>query len=247
MKLRLLISLLISYTSVFAQDASSEGIISALKLKVEQSENGEKLKWMDSLSNYSFYETRIEDTSILKETIAFALKLDSLNIATWHTGNLINYNNNTKGDPKEGNRIFIDFMKTITPRIDPGTLAKFYIEGGDTFYYLADHRSAIKNYELAESNAIKAKNNRYLGLAKLYKGGSQSFLGNFPEASQSLQEASKLFQKEKDTFNIISAKNSLSILYSQNAFFKEAKAERDEAIKLANKIEQLRSFNFFLL
>ena len=247
MKQAVFLFTLLICTSIFAQDNSVEKIFEEIRVKVNQSEKTEKLVWLDSLANYAYFEVGLKDDLVLKETIAYAMSLDSINIATWHTVNLINYYNNTKGDPEEGSRIFLDFLETSKDATDYRTLAKFYIEGGDSFYFLKDHQSAIKYLELSEENALRANNKKFLGLAKLYKGGSQSFLGNFSAASQTLQEASRIFQETKDTFHIIGARNSLSILYSQNAFFDEAMLERNEAILLAKKIESndhLTSFYF---
>jgi len=247
MKRIVFLTIWFSYVSILAQKASSEKIIEELRAKVEHSEKGEKLVWLDSLANFSYFEIGLEDDSILKETISFALSLDSINKATWHTVNLINFYNNAKGNPKEGNRIFLDFLEASKRATDYRTLAKFYIEGGDSYYFMEDHLAAVKNLEIAEANAVKANETKFVGLAKLYKAASLSFLGDFSESSQALQEAAKIFQKTKDTFNNISARNSLSVLYSQNAFYEEAAAERNEAILLAKKIksyDHLTSFYY---
>ena len=66
----------------FAQKVSSEKNITELTLKIEQSQKGEKLRWLDSLSNYIAYDTNFENDSIVKETVLKALELDSLRIAT---------------------------------------------------------------------------------------------------------------------------------------------------------------------
>jgi signal transduction histidine kinase len=229
----------------FAQKVSSEKNITELTLKIEQSQKGEKIRWLDSLSNYIVYDTNFENDSIVKETVLKALELDSLRIATWQTGNLIYFQNNIKGKPKEGKKIFESFLGIAQKGKNHKAAAKFYLEGADSYFFLEDYKTAIIYYNLAEENAKKAKDKKFVGLAKLYKGGALSFLANFSEASQVLQEASKIFQETKDTFNIISAKNSLSILYSQNNFFKEAKAERDEAILLAQKIKSYGHLNSF--
>lgn len=237
MQVRLLFFTFLLCFSSLAQDNSSEKRIENLLLKIEKSQKGEKLQWMDSLSNFIVKDTNFESDSIVRQTVFYALELDSLRMATWHTANLIYFQNNIIGNPEEGKQLFESFLATAKKIDNHNTLAKFYIEGADSYYFVEDHKASIIYYDLAEENAAKANNQRFVGLAKLYKGGTLSFLGNFSEASQVLQEASKVFQASKDTFNIISAKNSLSILYSQNAFFKEAETERNEAIVLADKIK----------
>jgi signal transduction histidine kinase len=247
-KQSLLFLLFFSYASIFAQEVTSEKTIIALNLKIEQSEKGEKLKWMDSLSNYVVRKTKFESDSIVKETVRYALELDSLRIATWHTANLIYFQNNINGDLKKGNKLFIDFLEKAKECQNHHALAKYYLEGADNFFFLEDQKTALVYYDLTIVEAEKAEDaGFFIGLAKLYKGGTLSFLGEFSEASQVLQEASQIFQKVQDTFHIISAKNSLSILYSQNAFFDQARIERDEAILMAKNIESyghLTSFYF---
>src|SRR5690606_36383506 len=112
----------------------------------------------------------------------------------------------------------------------------FYLEGADNYFYLEDQKKAIGYYNISESEAILANDSLQIGLSKIYKANALSFMGEFSEASRELQEAIQVFQKLKDTYHIISARNLLSVLYSQNSFFDEAKKERDEAILLAKKI-----------
>ncbi|MFT5436762.1 MAG: signal transduction histidine kinase [Ulvibacter sp.] len=245
MKQGLLFFVLFSYSSIFAQEATPEKALDGLRLKIEQSQKGEKLKWMDSLSNFIVRKTKYESDSIVKETVRYALELDSLRVATWHTANLIYFQNNIRGDLKEGNTIFMDFLEKAKESENHNALAKYYLEGADNFFFLEDQKTAVVYYDLAIVEAEKAGNEDFVGIAKLYKGGTLSFLGEFSDASQVLQEASQIFQKARDTFHIIGAKNSLSILYSQNAFFDEARIERDEAILLAEKIESFGHLTSF--
>ena len=218
---------------IMAQDATSAKEIKALYQKIERSENGDRLKWMDSLSNYIVSKTDYQNDSLVKATVDYALTLDSLSVATWQTANLIYFQNNIVGNPEQGNNIFLKFLPTARKCEDPVALAKFYLEGADSYYFIEKHETSIKYYDLAEENAHAGGHKRFEGLAKLYKGQTLSFMGNFSQASILLQEAARLFQERKDTFNIISARNSLSVLYSQNGFIEEAKQERDEAIELA--------------
>lgn len=135
MKVSLLFFTFLIHTLVFAQDDTSAKIIEALQQKIEQSQQGEKLRWLDSLSNYIAYETNFESDSIVKKTVDYALRLDSLNIATWQTANRIYFFNNIKGNPQEGNRIFLEMLDRAKTLDNPNTLAKFYLEGADSFYF----------------------------------------------------------------------------------------------------------------
>jgi len=247
--MRYLIALLavLSFSSLYAQEGNAQKTMEALKIKISNSENGERLKWMDSLARLSANNIEYAKDSIIIETIKFAKELDSFGIATYQTSKLINYQNNRVGDPKTGNKIFVDFLETAKKTNLHRALANYYLEGADSYFFIENLEKSIVYYDLAEFHANKSKDIRLGGLAKLYKGGSLSLMGEFAKASITLQEASTIFDRSKDTFNIISTKNSLSILYSQNGFYKEATAERNEAIKMAkaiNSIDHLIPFYF---
>ncbi|MCT8339640.1 sensor histidine kinase [Flavobacteriaceae bacterium TK19130] len=222
--------------SLFAQERNTEEDVQQLKAKIAASEKDKKLVWMDSLAEYMITYTSVQSDSIFKETVSYALQVDSLRIATWHTANLIFIQNNEKGAPAKGKELFLNFLPKVQTHSFDQAASKFYIEGADSHYFLDEHEEAIRFYDSAIVKAIKAKDKRFEGLAKLYKGGSLSFAGEFAEASKILQEAAAIFSETKDSSNILGAKNSLAILYSQNAFFEEAEKERTEAIELAKKM-----------
>lgn len=54
-------------TPIFAQDDPSEKRIEELKSKINRSKKGEKLKWMDSLSNFIAHDTAFASDSIVKK------------------------------------------------------------------------------------------------------------------------------------------------------------------------------------
>lgn len=244
--------LLLFFLSVlwtFSGHGQNEDIISkkieALKSNIKQSEGLQKLVWMDSLSNTIVFDTNFDNDSIVAATVKFAIELDSFGIATWHTAKLITYQNNRVGNPKAGNKLFVDFLETAKKTNFHHALANYYLEGADSYYFIEELDTSVLYYDLAEFHAKECKNTRLEGLAKLYKGASLSSLGEFAKASQTLQEASTIFEKVQDTFNIIGTKNSLSILYSQNAFYNEAAEERAEAIVMAQAIQSYQHLTSF--
>jgi len=245
MKFCFLVLIFLPTYLVFAQEPNSEEKIKELTVKVSQSKAAEKLKWMDSLSNVIVNETDFANDSIVQETVKYALELDSMRIATWQTANLIFFENNRSGHPAKGKQIFIDFLENAEQTNNDHALAKYYIEGGDSYFFTEKFEEAIRYYDIAQEYAIKANNDRLEGLSKLYKGATLTFNGDFPEASRTLQEASKIFERSKDTLNFISVKNSLSILYSQNAFYAEAAMERNEGIAIAIEKKSYRHLTSF--
>ncbi|WP_347373383.1 ATP-binding protein [Aequorivita sp. Q41] len=243
-KLLFIFFCVISIITTSAQ--KTEQVIIEITQKVNvASEKGEKLKWLDSLSTYIREETNFQSDSIAKIALQYALDLDSINIATKNTAYLIYFQNNITGNLKEGNKIFLNFLDNAKVCRNHLILSKFYLEGADTYFYLEDQKKAIDYYTLSEREANLANDDLQIGLAKMYKGNALSYMGEFSEASKELQDAIQIFQKEDNTYYIISARNLLSILYSQNSFFEEAKKERDEAILLAKKINSYGHLSAF--
>lgn len=241
MKQSLIIFFFIFSFVMFSQETKLKTEIGNVKLKVKNSKKGERLKWLDSLTKLTEYNSNFKYDSIVRETISYALQLDSINLATVQTANLIYYYNNIFRTPEKGLGLFKSFIDKKAKIKNENVLAQLYLNGADSYYFLNEFNVAITNYELARKYAEQAKDERLLALVNLYMGYAYTDMGNFSDASLKLQDAELLFQKVKDTFNIISAKNSLAILFSQNAFYEVAEQERNEAIVLAKKIKGYRN------
>ena len=245
MKLRILILFFIPCVLYAQEDTSAK--IQALKSKISVTENGEKLKWMDSLAYTVLFKTELGFDSIVNQTIAYAIELDSLNLAAEHVTNYINYKNNFLGKSSEGEALFKKYYPLFKGKIKGKYEANLFIDGGDSQDFSGNKDKAIEFYDKAI--AIGEENNleRTVAIATFYKGYVLSDTGDFAGASENFQKASKIFTKLKDTMRMVGIKNSLSILYSQNAFYEEAKKERDEGIalaKLTNKNNILVSFYY---
>lgn len=225
----------------------TEDFLLELRQKIDKSEGADRLQWMDSLSNVMAYQLNFKDIDIIRKTIEYAYKIDSVNIAVDQASNLITYLNNYVGKAEEGRLLFEAFLPKEKLVTDFQALARIYIEGGDSYYYLEDYPTSINCYNQAEAYARKANDKKRLGYAYLYRGSSYISSGDFVKGSQDTQEAARIFREINDTTNIISAQNSLSILYSQNGFFEEAAQVREEAIHLMidqKRYTQLVSFYY---
>lgn len=241
MRTRFLILLLLFATLLTAQESEISAKISVLKTKIELAKKGERLKLMDSLSNLVKNQLTLHYDSLVSNTIAYALVLDSLNMAANNTADLIYYYNSIVRKPKEGLRLFKDFLgKTINVKSNHA-LARLYLNGADSYFFNEKPEEALRTYEISRTFALKAKDERILGFVNLYTGQVYESIDNFYEAAQNYKNAYTFFKKVKDTFNILSVKNSLANLYTKNAFYKEAKLERDEAIVLAKKSNRNRN------
>ncbi|MEZ4873965.1 MAG: sensor histidine kinase [Flavobacteriaceae bacterium] len=220
-----------------AQESDTDKLINQLKSKIASSEKREKLKWMDSLSNYVAFETSFEDDSIVKATRNYAITLDSFNIAIHQTANLIYYVNNIKGAPEKGKEMYFSSQDYLPRVTDLNIKSKFYYDAGNSFFFLREFEEALRLYDSVAFFSEKAKNTKYLGLAKMGTGQVYTDMGDFGKASLVLQEAIKHYLSVQDTVGMIGARNSLVILYSKNNFFEEAKKERDELIELSLQLK----------
>lgn len=222
---------------ISSQTNSHETKIANLKSKIAKTEHAEKLKWLDSLSTLLISENLAEQDSTLARTFELAVKLDSVNIAGRRLSDIMDHLNNVEGKPEEALTLYKKHQTLVPSVTDYGVLARIYLNLGDSYYYLKDYDRSIRYYDSTQTEAIRANDNRIQALALMYKGTTMSSEGKFAEASKELQKSARIFSQMGDTSNIINAKNSLSILYSKNSFFKEADAEREEAIALARKIK----------
>ena len=219
-------------------DAGLQSKIDILNSKIEQTEKGERLIWLDSLSKLTYRNPKLEYDAVLRENIDVAMAIDSLNFAAKKVADLIGFYNNFLGEPKEGLIVFNTYSKQLIKASDLSAIGHMYLNAADSYYYTGDIDTSFEYYAITEDYALKAKDNKLYAYAVMYTGYNQSEIGAFAKASQSLKEASLIFTKLKDTTNILGAKNALSVLYSRNAFYAEAKKERDESIQLIGDTER---------
>jgi len=220
----------------YSQDVNKLQALKTLKEVIKSSENVEKLQLLDSLTNLVKYRSELKYDSIVKATIEHAIALDSFNLAGWHTASFIYHQNSILEKPQEGLQLFTDFQPYLDKLTDERSIGRIYLNAADSYYFLGKIEESISVYNIAKEHALASQNNSLIGFVHLYTGYAEDKLGLFADASQSLNEAGRRFQEAKDTFNIVSAKNTLANLYSRNSFFDEAAQERKEAIFLAKRI-----------
>ena len=235
MKVTLSIIFFLCAWQITAQDADIKSKIDFFNSKIVKTERGERLAWLDSLTRITIRNSDLKYDSIVRQTISFAISLDSLSLATKKLADLIGFENNYKSRPEEGLKLFKTYEEVLNKGTDFGSIGWMYLNAADSYYFIDDIDKSLELYEITKTFALKAKSKGLFAYAELYTGYNQSHLGKFSESSISLKKAMNAFSKLKDTFNILSAKNALSILYSKNAFYKEAEKERNEAIELAEK------------
>ena len=236
-----IILLFVCQLSAQDQDAELQSKVDVLNLKIEQSQNGERLKWMDSLTKVVRNNPELKYDSIVRQTIKFAITLDSLNLAANQVVDLIGFHNNFLGKPKEGLVLFNNYFEKLKDGSNFKTIGRLYLNAADSYYYTGNIDKSFEYYSITKDYALKANSQQLYGWATMYTGYNQSEIGEFAEASMSLKEASQIFTKLKDTSNILAAKNALGVLYSRNAFYEAAEKERNESLLLIGKTERYRT------
>ncbi len=232
MKRHLFLTFLLFSSFLSAQENDIEEIIQSLKIKIENSSENEKLKWMDSLSNVIAFDTSFENDSIVRATRSYAIAIDSFNIATYQTSNLLYYLN-MNGESLKAKELYLASEKYLSKVSDNNIKSKFFLDAANTYFYLKELEKSLSLYDSVSYWANKENNENYMGRSKMGKGQVYTNMGNFGLASLSLQDAIRHFQKTNNAESTIGARNSLTILYSKNRFFDEAKKEREEIIKLS--------------
>ena len=223
-------------SSLSAQEQLKEPDINALKYYARQATGIEKLKLLDSLCWVTRDRIDLKYDSIVKATVDYAIALDSFNIANRQAARLVWSLTNRLGKPNEGKAFFEDFDALDLPVTDNALLARFYINGGDSYYFSEDIDKAIEIYDLASEHALEAGDSILYGISKKYIADAYARMGNLVDASKMLGEVEKIYIKTKDTVRLVNTKSSRADLYSMNGFYDEARTERDEAIALAKAI-----------
>ncbi|MEM9337638.1 MAG: histidine kinase [Bacteroidota bacterium] len=222
-----------------AQAVDSVASIKELQIKIDESRYGERLKWLDSLLTLVHFKDQYDYDSIATETIQYALTLDSFNIAARHTSNLIYYKSYIHGKTEEGLSQFKAFLKHVDNVSSEDSLKTMLFNRAAVSYTMSGKPdSALVIFNMAEEYALKSGSERLLGVVLVGKGNASGRIGEFSEPSVLYRRALTIFLETNDIYNIITVKNNLAILYSQNAFYQEAQKERQEAIELSLKHDE---------
>ena len=212
--------------------------IKYLNVKIQETESGERLIWLDSLVQTVLDRTEFKYDSIARVSINFAIKIDSLSKASRQLSDLIYYHNYVVSQPEEGIWLYDFYNEKFKNLKNDSFLGFLHLYVADCFVAVNKLNEGIEFYKKALAYGKLSNNERLEALANLYMGYVFSNKGTFTDASVNFKKAAKIFTKSKDTLNLLSTKNALSILYSKNAFYDEAKKERDEAIEIAKKLNK---------
>lgn len=221
---------------IHAQKPALADEVNNLKTQIQQAKGVEKLTLLDELCYLTRDMAAFKYDSIVKVTVAYAIALDSFNLANRQAARLVWSLTNRLGKPKEAKAYFEEFDAKKLPVTDTKLLARFYLNGGDSYYFSEETEKAIEIYDKASNYALQGKDSVMYATSKKYIADAYSRMGNLVDASQMLQEVEAIYRNTKDTIRLINTKSSRADLYSMNNFYEEAKAERDEAIMLSKKV-----------
>lgn len=219
-------------------DTDLKSKIDIINLKIRQSEKGERLIWLDSLTKLTYRKSELNYDSIVRRTVSLAISIDSLSLAAKRVADLMGFYNNYLGKPEEGLKLFNSYIRALGQGMNFSPIGYLHLNVADSYYYTGAIDKSFQHYNIAKNYASKANDRKLHAYAVMYIGYNESEIGKFAEASQHLKEAAQIFTKLKDTTNILGAKNALAILYSRNGFYTEAADERNESIKLIGKTER---------
>jgi hypothetical protein len=111
----LAINLLFSFQlSAQDQNTALETKIDFVNSKIQQTDKGERLTWLDSLTKITYRNPKLEYDAALRQTIDLAIDLDSLNFAAKKVADLIGFQNNFLGKPKEGLKLFKTYVDKLS-------------------------------------------------------------------------------------------------------------------------------------
>lgn len=240
--MRKLFILFLLFTAIrLSSQEQTHQTIKELNRRIEVSSGAKKLTLLDSLCRLTRFRRDLKYDSIAKKTVALAFELDSVELAVNHMSNLVFYYTNRAGNANEGIRIFDDFRKRNLQIGNKKLLAQMYTDGADSYFFSGKRKKSIEIYEQAEQIALSIQDSLRYALARRYKSAAYSDLGNYLEAFKQLTEVVGIFERTKDTMNLISTRLSIATLYNKIGFLEESKREREEIIAIGRRIHHHES------
>lgn len=214
--------------------------VAQLTQQITEATQTNRLTLLDSLCRLVRYEADFGYEAFVRQTVGEALRQDSVDLAGYHAGQLIFFLANRAGKPQAGKQYFDSIVQLQLPIKDPLIQARLYLNGGDSYFFGGETAGSIQHYETAGNFASQAGDTLLLGKSKTYMSDAFADTGKFAEAGQILTEAEILFETTRDTFNLLTTRNSRANLYSRIGFYKDAAIIRDEIVAMAEPRKDYR-------
>jgi len=206
-----------------------------LQLKKENTNLEQRFQLLDTLAilteNDNFHPLYEE---VATECVQLGLQLQKYERTAYQTISILYYYNNIAVSPAKGipyAATILEYKDSIPSNFKIGLLHQYR---GDAYYFTNQNNLAIEDYDLSEIYFEKGKPpyDRMIALTRFYRAGALSKKGEFVKATSDMQNAIEFLETTTDTFNIVAARNELSILFSNYRFYDKAEEQRQEIIKL---------------
>ena len=218
---------------LFAQENAIDQLYS--KLKTTEADSEARYQLLDTLAilteNADFHPYYEE---VATECVRLGLKQKKYERTAYQTISVLYFYNNIDGNPEKG----IPFADAILKYKDsiPSYFkrAMLFMNRGDAYYFTNQNDQAIENYNQAEYyfGSGEEKFERFVAMVRSYRAAALAKKGEFVKATTDLQKAIVHLETTTDTFNMVSSRNELSILFSNYRFYEKAEAQRQEILKL---------------
>ena len=216
----------------YGQDHEFTQKVKDLKAQIAIAKKGKKLRLLKTLLVLIENNEDLGYSAVATTTRDLALELDSLNAAGFLYSEISFHKMHILQQPEETLEVIAHFnSKNIDEqKIDPKHIGNMYMYGADAHYSIQNYEQGIALLEKAQKYFVADQNIVKQGQVYSRLGNHNSGAGNFNDASINLRKAIGLFEKIKDTINIIVSKEAMAILYSQSNFFEESLQERKELL-----------------
>lgn len=236
----------VGISSIIAQNNPLSQAIKEIQLKVNSSQNGEKLKWLDSLSKITKFKTEFQYELIVTETINLAKNLDSTNLTLFHTANLINYQTNTLKKPEIAIQTFERFVPKLENLPNAEVLAEFYFYGGDTYYDIKNYSKSIEFTTKALSIYEKLNKTNKISSCNFKLGTNYNKISDYEKSLYFFFKSLKIDEESNDEIGIALNLTNIGEIYLITGDFKNAQINFNRAIEINYKNNNEESIIFNL-
>ncbi|MDO6760086.1 sensor histidine kinase [Tamlana sp. 2_MG-2023] len=217
---------------VYSQDTLDIVLLNK-QLKTANSANSQ----LKTLNHIVLSETNVLDSTAIKfleNKIDFALKHQDYNSALLYANKCIKHYTFNSVNNVKAFQIGESFQSNINKCTNVEQITKFYINYAEAATYLQKfHQSLIiLNENIKRFNTEKDSSLFEYGYTYLVAGQNSAKLEDIVNGAKYFNQASEIFQYQKDTISYLWSLNGLSRLFGTNGLYNEAEKVREKIFKL---------------
>lgn len=232
-----LTSLILAIFFLYSSNLLSQELADQVKevsAKISNSEQGERLQWMDSLTGLVKFKSDYKYDSIARNTLNYAIQLDSMSIVAKQMKNLVYHFSANNNDNESAYKLFEKYKQQVE-NMAPKDRCVVYVELGDTYKFDSKYQQALTYLDSAYIYAQKSNNQKIQASSKLYQAQVYANLGQYIDAFEAGKLAETNFVLTKNSESLIALKILLGVLKSQQEFYAEARQVYQEGAALAKE------------